>query len=117
MRYGPAMRCLRVALLTSLLSTTTTLMGACDRAPPLMVWVDGFAPENVSFDVEDLAAAGAAVLMISSDLEEILRLSDRVLVMHEGRIAGELARAGFEVSKGPTVARYLRSWHCTKPLR
>jgi len=40
--------------------------------------------------IESLAARGAAVLLISSDLEEILRLSDRVLVMHEGRLAGEL---------------------------
>ena len=40
--------------------------------------------------IESLAASGAAVLVISSDLEEILRLSDRVLVMHEGRPAGEL---------------------------
>jgi ABC-type sugar transport system ATPase subunit len=40
--------------------------------------------------IESLASSGAAVLVISSDLEEVLRLSDRVLVMHEGRPAGEL---------------------------
>jgi simple sugar transport system ATP-binding protein len=35
---------------------------------------------------------GAAVLLISSELEEILTLSDRILVMYEGRIAGEFQR-------------------------
>ena len=40
-----------------------------------------------------LAATGVAILMISSELEEVLGLSDRVLVMHEGRLAGELSRA------------------------
>ena len=45
--------------------------------------------------VNELTAAGAAVLMISSDLPEVLGMSDRVLVMAQGRIAGELAcRAG-----------------------
>ena len=34
-----------------------------------------------------------AILLISSDLPEVLRMSDRILVMREGRIAGELARA------------------------
>ena len=34
-----------------------------------------------------LADAGVAVLMISSDMEEVLGMSDRILVMHEGRIA------------------------------
>jgi ribose transport system ATP-binding protein len=43
--------------------------------------------------MRDLAAAGTVVLMISSDMEEILHVSDRVVVMHEGRITGVLGRA------------------------
>ena len=42
--------------------------------------------------IEKMAEDGAAVLFISSELEEILRISDRILVMHEGRITGELSR-------------------------
>jgi ribose transport system ATP-binding protein len=42
--------------------------------------------------MEELAAQGVAILFASSEMEEILGMSDRVLVMHEGRIAGELAR-------------------------
>jgi ribose transport system ATP-binding protein len=41
----------------------------------------------------DLLAAGAAIVMISSELPEILGLSDRILVMREGRICGEFDRA------------------------
>ncbi len=41
----------------------------------------------------DLAAKGLGVLMISSDLPEILGMSDRIAVMHAGRIVGELDRA------------------------
>ena len=40
--------------------------------------------------MEDLASKGKAVIMISSELAEIQRLSDRVVVMCEGRITGEL---------------------------
>jgi rhamnose transport system ATP-binding protein len=43
--------------------------------------------------LDELAAAGTAVLMISSELPEVLGLADRVLVLHEGRLAGEFTRA------------------------
>jgi rhamnose transport system ATP-binding protein len=43
--------------------------------------------------LDELAAAGTAVLMISSELPEVLGLADRILVLHEGRLAGEFSRA------------------------
>ncbi len=43
--------------------------------------------------IVDLAEQGLAILMISSELPEILGMSDRIAVMHAGRIAGVLARA------------------------
>jgi rhamnose transport system ATP-binding protein len=43
--------------------------------------------------ISELAGRGIAVLMISSELPEVLGMADRVLVMHEGRLVDELARA------------------------
>jgi ribose transport system ATP-binding protein len=54
--------------------------------------VDVGAKEEIYHLIEDAAQAGAAVLFVSSEMQEILGLADRILVMHEGRIAGELAR-------------------------
>ena len=42
--------------------------------------------------MRQLAERGVAILMISSDLVEILGMSDRILVMHERRIVGQLSR-------------------------
>jgi ribose transport system ATP-binding protein len=39
-----------------------------------------------------LAEQGVAIIMISSELPEVLGMSDRILVMHEGKITGEVSR-------------------------
>ncbi len=46
--------------------------------------------------IEQLTAQGHAVLLASSDLPEIIRLADRVLVLREGRVSGELARGAID---------------------
>jgi len=40
--------------------------------------------------MDELARAGAAILMVSSEMAELLQVADRILVMREGRITGEL---------------------------
>ena len=55
--------------------------------------VDVGARGEIYAIIDQLAASGVAVWMISSDMEEILGMSDRVLVLHEGRLAGELLRS------------------------
>ncbi len=54
--------------------------------------IDVGAKQEIYRLMEDLASRGLAILFVSSEMEEILGMSDRVLVMHEGRITGELAR-------------------------
>ncbi len=51
-----------------------------------------------------LADEGVAVLMISSDMEEVIGVSDRIAVMHEGRIAGLLERPDFTEENVLTLA-------------
>ena len=45
--------------------------------------------------MHDLAARGVAIIMISSDMEEVLGVSDRIAVMHEGHLTGFLDREEF----------------------
>jgi ribose transport system ATP-binding protein len=54
--------------------------------------IDVGAKEQIYRLMEQLAADGVTILMISSEMHEIIGMSDRVLVMHEGRLRGELKR-------------------------
>ncbi len=54
--------------------------------------IDVGAKQEIYRLIEQLADDGVAILFVSSEMEEILRLSDRALVMHEGCITGELPR-------------------------
>lgn len=55
--------------------------------------IDVAAKAEIHVLMNQLAQEGVGVLMISSELPEILGVSDRVLVMHEGRVTGEFSRA------------------------
>ena len=55
--------------------------------------VDVGAKTEIYAIIDELAGRGVAIWMITSDMEELLGMSDRVAVMHDGKIAGELTRA------------------------
>jgi ribose transport system ATP-binding protein len=54
--------------------------------------IDVGAKAEVHKIIADLADQGVAILMISSELPEVLHVSDRILVMHEGRITADIPR-------------------------
>ena len=93
----------------SIETRVATLSGGNQQKVVLGKWM-ALRPEVIVFDeptqgvdvggkaeihqmIRGLADGGAAVMLISSDLEEIVALSDRVAVMHDGRITGLLDRA------------------------
>ncbi|WP_037064112.1 sugar ABC transporter ATP-binding protein [Pseudonocardia acaciae] len=55
--------------------------------------VDVGAKSEIYAIIHELAGAGIAILMVSSELPEVLGLADRIIVMQNGRITGELPRA------------------------
>ncbi|MBV9297896.1 MAG: sugar ABC transporter ATP-binding protein [Verrucomicrobia bacterium] len=55
--------------------------------------VDVGAKSEVHRTLSQLAKEGMAVMMISSDLPEVIGMADRILVMHEGKLTAELARS------------------------
>ncbi|AOJ82476.1 MULTISPECIES: L-arabinose ABC transporter ATP-binding protein AraG [Burkholderia] len=54
--------------------------------------IDVGAKHEIYGVIYELAKRGCAIVMVSSELPEVLGVSDRIVVMREGRIAGELAR-------------------------
>lgn len=69
--------------------------------------IDVGAKYEIYCIINDLVAAGKSVIMISSELPEVLGMSDRIYVMNEGRIAGELDAA--EASQEKIMSCILRS--------
>jgi L-arabinose transport system ATP-binding protein len=69
------------------------------RSPKILILdeptrgIDVGAKAEIYALVNDLAKQGYAIIVISSELPEILGMSDRIIVMHSGRITGELTRA------------------------
>lgn len=57
--------------------------------------IDVGAKQEIYLILRELADSGVAILMISSDMEEVIGVSDRIAVMHEGAISGFLDRADF----------------------
>ena len=55
--------------------------------------IDVGAKKEIHLLMSELVRQGVAIVMISSELPEILGMSDRIYVMHDGRIKGEIARS------------------------
>ncbi|UQF11606.1 sugar ABC transporter ATP-binding protein [Vagococcus lutrae] len=55
--------------------------------------VDVGAKREIYLLINELAERGVAIIMISSDLPEVLSISDRIMVVREGRLMGEVAKA------------------------
>jgi ribose transport system ATP-binding protein len=57
--------------------------------------IDVGAKSEIYALMRELADSGVAILMISSDMEEVIGVSDRIAVMHEGAVSGFLDRPRF----------------------
>ncbi|OJF91602.1 sugar ABC transporter ATP-binding protein [Alkalibacterium sp. 20] len=66
--------------------------------------VDVGAKREIYMLMKELAERGVGIIMVSSDLPEIIGISDRVIVIHEGHIAGEMDKADLSEEKIMTLA-------------
>ncbi|MBI1246405.1 ATP-binding cassette domain-containing protein [bacterium] len=66
--------------------------------------IDVGAKHEIYELMEELARRGVAILFVSSEMEEVLGMADRVLVMHEGALSGELTRAQLSEEAVMTLA-------------
>ena len=69
--------------------------------------IDVGAKYEIYCIINDLVAAGKSVIMISSEMPELLGMSDRIYVMNEGRIVGEFTQA--EATQEKMMACILQS--------
>ena len=79
--------------------TQKVVLGKALMAEPLVIFldeptrgIDVGAKQEIYEIINQLTDAGKAVLLVSSELPELIGMSDRILVLHEGRIAGEFDR-------------------------
>lgn len=61
--------------------------------------IDVGAKQEIYNLMNKLVEQGVSIIMISSEMEELMGMSDRILVMHEGRISGELSKDEFAQNK------------------
>ena len=61
--------------------------------------VDVGAKSEIYEIIDSLAKSGVAIIIISSELTEVIEMSDRIIVMHEGLIKGQLNKADFSQEK------------------
>ncbi len=66
--------------------------------------VDIGAKKEIYSVINDLAAKGVAIIMVSSELPEVLGMSDRIMVVHEGKITGIIDAAQADQEKVMTLA-------------
>ena len=82
--------------------------------------IDVGAKNEIYELMRELADRGVAILMISSDMEEVIGVSDRIAVMHEGGISGFLERSAVQRAQRPAARRRrpaeLRSARCSRRI-
>ncbi len=105
---GRAMKELRVKA-NSIFTIAGTLSGGNQQKVVLAKWlltnprvlfldeptrgIDVGAKQEIYAQINELARQGLAIVLVSSELPEVLGLSDRVLVLHEGQVTGEFTRS------------------------
>ncbi len=67
--------------------------------------IDVGSKNDIYVLLRSLADAGVAILMISSDMEEVIGVCDRIAVMHEGRISGHLERPAVQRAQRAAAGR------------
>jgi len=103
-----AMKELRVKA-SSIMTIAGTLSGGNQQKVVLAKWlltnpsilfldeptrgIDVGAKQEIYAQINKLAQSGLAIVLVSSELPEVLGLSDRIMVLHEGRVTGEFTRA------------------------